>query len=92
MRDEVVRRKKWLSEESFLDLLGATNRIPGPNSTELAIHIGRERRGWSGLLVAGASFILPAMLITAADGRVFRAPGGFQRRDPSSTSDVPTPR
>jgi chromate transporter len=64
MRDEVVRRRQWLSEARFLDLLGAINLIPGPNSTELAIHIGWERRRWSGLAVAGLAFILPAMLIT----------------------------
>lgn len=65
MRDEVVSRRGWLTEEHFLDLLGATNLIPGPNSTELAIHIGWNRRRWAGLLVAGVCFILPAMLITA---------------------------
>jgi chromate transporter len=63
MRHEVVDRRKWLSEQHFLDLVGATNVIPGPNSTELAIHIGRERAGWKGLLVAGSAFIAPAMLI-----------------------------
>lgn len=68
MQDEVVRRRKWLSDERFLDMLGATNLIPGPNSTEMAIHIGYERAGWRGLLVAGASFILPATLITAVFG------------------------
>lgn len=68
MQDEVVRRRKWLTEERFLDLLGATNLIPGPNSTEMAIHIGWERGGWAGLLVAGLSFILPAVLITGAVG------------------------
>jgi len=68
MEDEVVRRRKWLTEERFLDLLGATNLIPGPNSTEMAIHIGWERRRWAGLLVAGLAFILPAMLITGALG------------------------
>jgi chromate transporter len=66
MRGEVVRRRKWLSEERFLDLVGATNLIPGPNSTEMAIHIGWDRRRWPGLLVAGVSFILPAALITGA--------------------------
>jgi chromate transporter len=66
MRDEVVRRRGWLSEERFLDLLGATNLIPGPNSTEMAIHIGWDRRRWSGLTVAGLAFIVPAMLITWA--------------------------
>lgn len=68
MQDEVVRRRKWLSEEQFLDLLGATNLIPGPSSTELAIHIGYERRRWLGLVVAGVSFIVPALVITAACG------------------------
>ena len=64
MRDEVVRRRAWVTEEQFLDLLGATNLIPGPNSTEMAIHIGWRRRRWAGLVVAGVSFILPAMFIT----------------------------
>jgi len=68
MQDEVVARRRWLSEQEFLDLLGATNLIPGPNSTELAIHIGYARRRWSGLLIAGVAFIVPAMLITAACG------------------------
>jgi chromate transporter len=63
MEDEVVRRRAWLTRDEFLDLLGATNLIPGPNSTELAIHIGHRRAGWPGLLVAGACFILPAALI-----------------------------
>jgi chromate transporter len=63
MRDEVVVRRGWLNETEFLDLLGATNLIPGPNSTELAIHVGRLRAGWPGLLAAGAAFILPAFLI-----------------------------
>ncbi|NVJ12814.1 chromate efflux transporter [Myxococcus sp. AM010] len=66
MEDEVVRRRRWLTREEFLDLLGATNLIPGPNSTELAIHLGHRRGGWPGLLVAGVCFILPAMLITLA--------------------------
>lgn len=66
MQREVVTHRKWMTEERFLDLLGATNLIPGPNSTELAIHVGWDRRGWQGLLVAGLSFIVPAMLITWA--------------------------
>ena len=61
MEDEVVRRRGWLSREAFLDLYAASQLIPGPNSTELAIHIGHRRAGWRGLLVAGACFILPAM-------------------------------
>src|SRR4051812_8914464 len=71
MRDEVVRRRAWLTDERFLDLLGATNLIPGPNSTEMAIHIGWERRGWAGLTVAGLAFIVPAMLITAVFGFLY---------------------
>lgn len=63
MEDEVVRRRKWLRPEEFLDLLGATNLIPGPNSTEIAIHVGRLRAGVPGLIVAGACFIFPAMAI-----------------------------
>lgn len=66
MEDEVVRRRKWLTREEFLDYLGATNLIPGPNSTELAIHIGHARAGWRGLLVAGLCFIVPATLIVGA--------------------------
>lgn len=66
MEEEVVRRRKWLTSEEFLDLLGATNFIPGPNSSELAIHIGHRRAGWPGLIVAGICFILPATLIVTA--------------------------
>ena len=68
MRDEVVRRRQWLTEQQFLDLLSATNLIPGPNSTEMAIHVGWTRRRWAGLLVTGVSFIVPAMLMTDALG------------------------
>jgi len=63
MEAEVVRRRRWLSRDEFLDLLGATNLIPGPNSTEMAIHIGYRRAGWAGLIVAGVCFILPAASI-----------------------------
>lgn len=66
MEEEIVRRRAWLSHEEFLDLLGATNFIPGPNSTEMAIHVGFRRAGWRGLVVAGACFILPAVLIVTA--------------------------
>jgi chromate transporter len=64
MQDEVVVKKKWLTEQHFLDLIGATNLIPGPNSTEMAIHIGHEKGGWKGLIVAGICFIFPAVIIT----------------------------
>ena len=63
MHDEVVMRRKWLTDEQFLDLLGATNLIPGPNSTEMAIHIGYLRAGWRGLIFAGLCFIVPAALM-----------------------------
>jgi chromate transporter len=66
MHDETVRRRRWLSDQEFLDLVGATNLIPGPNSTEMAIHIGFRRAGWPGLILGGLCFILPAMLIVMA--------------------------
>jgi chromate transporter len=68
LRTAVVVKRGWLSEERFLDLLGAANLIPGPTSTEMAIHVGYDRRGFPGLLVAGVSFIVPAMLICGALG------------------------
>jgi chromate transporter len=63
MEDEVVHRKHWMTRQEFLDLVGATNLIPGPNSTEMAIHIGFLRAGWPGLVVAGACFIVPASIL-----------------------------
>ncbi|MFT4577041.1 MAG: chromate transporter [Polaribacter sp.] len=64
MQDEVVQKRKWISQQHFLDLIGATNLIPGPNSTEMTMHCGHERGGWKGMLVAGISFIFPAVVIT----------------------------
>ncbi|MBK6622621.1 MAG: chromate efflux transporter [Saprospirales bacterium] len=64
MEDEVVKKRQWMSHEHFLDLVGATNLIPGPNSTEMTMHCGQEQAGWKGLVVAGLSFIVPAVLIT----------------------------
>lgn len=64
LEDEVVTRRSWMSRQHFLDLIGATNLIPGPNSTEMTMHVGYERAGWAGLFTAGACFILPAVLIT----------------------------
>ncbi len=64
MEEETVKRRKWLTHEQFLDLLGATNLIPGPNSTEMAIHVGYVKAGWRGLAVAGSCFILPGAVIT----------------------------
>ncbi|MEM1118780.1 MAG: chromate transporter, partial [Bacteroidota bacterium] len=66
MEEEVVRKRKWLTPQAFLDLIGATNLIPGPNSTEMTMHVGFARAGWAGLFVAGGSFILPAAGLTLA--------------------------
>jgi chromate transporter len=71
MHDETVKRRKWLSDQEFLDLVGATNLIPGPNSTEMAIHVGFLRAGWPGLIMGGLCFILPAMLIVMALASVY---------------------
>ncbi len=65
MEDEVVKKREWMSREHFLDLVGVTNLIPGPNSSEMAMHCGHEKAGWKGLVVAGVSFITPAVIITA---------------------------
>ncbi len=65
LEDEVVRRRKWLTRTEFLDLFGVTQLIPGPNSTEMAIHIGFRRAGWTGLVVAGVGFIFPATVIVS---------------------------
>ncbi|MFI5251977.1 MAG: chromate efflux transporter [Bacteroidota bacterium] len=64
MEDEVVKRRQWLTPEQFMDLLGITNLIPGPNSTELAIQIGYIRAGWKGLIIAGVCFIVPSIILT----------------------------
>jgi len=71
MEEEVVGRRKWLSRQHFLDLVGATNLIPGPNSTEMTMHVGHVRAGLPGLVVAGASFILPAALISGVIARFY---------------------
>jgi chromate transporter len=72
MEDEVVRRRGWLTHAEFLDLLGAANLIPGPNSTELAIHVGHRQAGVRGLIVAGVCFIVPAMVMVIACGWAYR--------------------
>jgi chromate transporter len=63
MHTEVVEKRRWLTVQEFLDMLGAVNLIPGPNSTEMAIHVGHARRGWPGLLVSGTCFIVPAAIM-----------------------------
>ena len=71
MRDEVVRRRQWLSDQDFLDLLGVAQLIPGPNSTEMIMLLGARRAGWRGLILGGASFIIPAMLIVMVFGWLY---------------------
>lgn len=63
LHDEVVTRRRWLDDQRFLDMIGVTNLIPGPNSTEMTMHVGHERAGWLGLITAGVCFIVPAALI-----------------------------
>src|SRR5580658_8932783 len=77
MKDEVVTRRHWLTEAEFLDLLGATNLIPGPNSTQMAIHIGYRRAGWMGLVAAGVCFIAPAAAIVLLCAWAYRKYGGL---------------
>lgn len=64
MEDEVVHKRKWMDRQHFLDLIGATNLIPGPNSTEMVMHCGHERGGTAGLFIAGVCFVFPAVVIT----------------------------
>lgn len=75
MQHEIVTKRKWLTEQHFLDLVGATHLIPGPNSTEMAIHIGYEKGGWKGLLVAGLCFIFPAVFITGVFAFLYKTYG-----------------
>jgi chromate transporter len=82
MEDEVVRKRGWMSREHFLDLVGATNLIPGPNSTEMAMHCGHERAGIAGLVVAGLSFLFPATVLTAALAWVYQAYGSLPAAAP----------
>ncbi|MDX9748332.1 MAG: chromate efflux transporter [Paludibacter sp.] len=82
MQDEVVRKRKWMDEQHFLDLIGATNLIPGPNSTEMAIHIGYDRGGWKGLIVAGLCFIVPAVLITGVFAVLYKNYGQLPELQP----------
>lgn len=82
MQHEVVAKRRWMDEQHFLDLIGATNLIPGPNSTEMAIHIGRERAGWKGLIMAGLCFILPAVLITGVFAWLYKQYGHLPQLQP----------
>ncbi|MDM1352015.1 chromate efflux transporter [Myroides marinus] len=82
MREEVVVKKQWMDEQHFLDLLGATNLIPGPNSTEMAIHIGYDKAGWKGLIIAGLCFILPAIFITGILAYFYKTYGQLPQVQP----------
>ncbi|MCS7227166.1 MAG: chromate transporter, partial [Gloeomargarita sp. SKYB31] len=82
MQKEVVEQRQWLPADEFLDLMGAVNLIPGPNSTEMAILIGLRRAGWAGWLVAGTAFILPAALLTTLVAWGYRAWGTLPQMAP----------
>ncbi len=82
MREEIVVKRNWLTEQQFLDIMGATNLIPGPNSTELAIHLGKEKGGWKGLLVAGSCFILPSVFITGIFAWLYKLYGQLPQVEP----------
>jgi chromate transporter len=82
MEDEVVKKRKWMTQEHFLDLVGATNLIPGPNSTEMTMHCGYERAGWKGLFVAGFCFIFPAVVITSIFAWLYQEYGQLPKVEP----------
>ena len=82
MEDEVVKKRKWMTQEHFLDLVGATNLIPGPNSTEMTMHCGHERAGWKGLFVAGFCFIFPAVVITSVFAWLYLQYGQLPKVEP----------
>lgn len=82
MDDEVVKKRQWMTPQHFLDLIGATNLIPGPNSTEMTMHCGHERAGWKGLFVAGACFVFPAVLITMLFAWLYQQYGQLPEVEP----------
>lgn len=82
MENEVVKKRKWMTQEHFLDLVGATNLIPGPNSTEMTMHCGHERAGWKGLFVAGFCFIFPAVVITSIFAWLYQEYGQLPKVEP----------
>jgi chromate transporter len=82
MEDEVVKKRQWMTEQHFLDLIGATNLIPGPNSTEMTMHCGYERAGWRGLFVAGFCFIFPAVIITSVFAWMYQEYGQLPKVEP----------
>lgn len=89
MEEEVVRKRQWMTRDHFLDLIGATNLIPGPNSTEMALHCGQERAGFRGLLVAGACFILPAVIVTGLIAWAYQLYGALPQVRPFTYGIAP---
>ena len=82
MEDEIVKKRKWMSPQHFLDLIGATNLIPGPNSTEMTMHCGYERAGWKGLIVAGGFFVFPAVVLTMIFAWLYQQYGQLPEAEP----------
>ncbi len=82
MEEEVVEKRKWMSPQHFLDLVGATNLIPGPNSTEMTMHCGHERAGWKGLILAGTCFVFPAVVITMVFAWLYQQYGQLPQVEP----------
>ncbi len=82
MEDEVVKKRKWMTQEHFLDIVGITNLIPGPNSTEITMHCGHKRAGWKGLFVAGLCFIFPAVVITGLLAWLYQEYGQLPEVEP----------
>lgn len=82
MDDEIVKKRKWISSQHFLDLIGATNLIPGPNSTEMTMHCGHERGGKLGMFVAGISFVFPAVVITMVFAWLYEKYGQLPEVEP----------
>ena len=82
MEDEFVTRRGWMTQEHFLDLVGATNLIPGPNSTEMVMHLGYERAGLPGLFLAGVGFVVPAVVLTAALAAFYAVYGSLPQAQP----------
>ncbi|NER14941.1 chromate efflux transporter [Leptobacterium flavescens] len=82
MEEEIVNKREWMSRQHFLDLMGVTNLIPGPNSTEMTMHCGHERAGKAGLFVAGACFIFPAVVITGIFAWLYAEYGQLPKVEP----------
>lgn len=82
MEEEIIQKRKWMTHQHFLDLMGITNLIPGPNSTEMTMHCGHERGGWKGLFIAGITFIFPAVLITMVFSWLYQQYGQLPKVQP----------